>query len=54
MEIIIVTIVLIGLIIGSYTDLKTREVPDWLNFSLVAIGIGANLIFCLLRLYFYC
>jgi archaeal preflagellin peptidase FlaK len=50
MEIIIVTIVLIGLIIGSYTDLKTREVPDWLNFSLVAIGIGANLIFSLVYL----
>jgi len=47
MEIIIATIVLTGLIIGSYTDLKTREVPDWLNFSLVAIGLGANSIFSL-------
>lgn len=47
MEIIIVVVVLVGLLIASYTDLKTREVPDWLNYALVAIGIGANSIFSL-------
>lgn len=31
-------IVLVGLIIGSATDLVRREVPDMLNYSLVAIG----------------
>ncbi|MFH1506323.1 MAG: A24 family peptidase [archaeon] len=31
---------LVGLIIGSYTDLRTKEVPDWLNFSLIAVGVG--------------
>jgi len=36
---------LIGLIIGSYTDIRTREVPDWLNFSLIAIGVGIGIIF---------
>lgn len=30
---------IIGLILGSITDFKTREVPDFLNFSLMAIGI---------------
>ncbi|MBU0757427.1 MAG: A24 family peptidase [Nanoarchaeota archaeon] len=38
---------LIGLLIGTYTDLKTREVPDWLNFSLISLGIGINLIYSL-------
>ncbi len=32
------------LIIGSYADLKTREVPDWLNYGLIASAIGARVI----------
>ncbi len=32
-------VVLLGLLIGSITDLKKREVPDFLNFGLMAIGI---------------
>ena len=43
--IILGSIALIGLIIGSITDLKTREVPDWLNYGLISIGLGLNLIF---------
>ncbi len=38
-------IALIVLLIGSYTDIKTREVPDWLNFGLIAIGLGTRAIF---------
>ena len=36
---------LIALIIASITDIKKREVPDFLNFSLIGIGIvlGATL-----------
>lgn len=45
--IIISSIVLIALIIASITDIKTREVPDWLNFSLVALGLGVRLIWSL-------
>ncbi len=30
---------IVGLILGSITDLKTREVPDFLNFTLIAIGL---------------
>lgn len=39
------TIAFIVLLIGSYTDLKTREVPDWVNFGLIAIGFGTNILF---------
>lgn len=35
----------IALLIGSVTDLKTREVPDWLNYGLVISGVGLNLLF---------
>ncbi|MBW2964451.1 A24 family peptidase [Candidatus Woesearchaeota archaeon] len=38
-------IVLVALIIGSYTDFRTREVPDWLNYSLVFMGFGLRIIF---------
>lgn len=30
---------LIALIIGSITDLKKREVPDWINFGLIFFGL---------------
>ena len=33
------------LLIGSFTDLKTREVPDWVNYGLVIAGIALNLLF---------
>ncbi len=36
-------IILSALILGSITDLKKREVPDTLNFSLIAIGLFINL-----------
>ena len=35
----------IVLLIGSITDLKTREVPDWLNYGLIISGVGLNLLF---------
>ncbi len=39
------SICFVGLAIGSYTDLRTREVPDWLNYSLIFSGLGLRLIF---------
>ncbi len=33
---------LAGLLAGSITDLRTREVPDWINYSLMGAGIGLN------------
>lgn len=43
----LLTLGLIGLIIASLTDIKTREVPDWLNYSLIASGLGIRLIYSL-------
>lgn len=37
----------IALLIGSYSDLKTREVPDWVNYGLIAFGLGSRLIYSL-------
>src|SRR3989338_11376269 len=45
---IIILIVLTGLIIASVTDLKTREVPDWLSYGLICAGIGINLLFSII------
>jgi len=41
---LLLAIALLALLIGTYTDLKTREVPDWLNFTLIASGLGIRLI----------
>lgn len=37
------------LIIGSITDIKKREVPDWINYSLIACGFSFNLLYSLIR-----
>ena len=47
LEIILASIIIIALLIGSITDIRTREVPDWLNFSLVPLGLGIRLIYSL-------
>ena len=33
-----------GLFFASIFDLKTREIPDWLNYSLIAVGFSSALI----------
>jgi Flp pilus assembly protein protease CpaA len=45
---ILLSIIFTALIIGSYTDIKTREVPDWLNYSLIFSGLGLRLLFSLI------
>jgi len=42
------TIAFLVLLIGSYTDMKTREVPDWVNFGLIGVGFGINLLFSII------
>jgi Flp pilus assembly protein protease CpaA len=37
---IALSVCLAGLLIGSYTDLRTREVPDWINYALIFCGFG--------------
>lgn len=34
-----------GIIIGTLTDIKKREVPDWVNFSLIGAGLGISLMY---------
>lgn len=43
--IIIIVLALIALLIASYTDIKTREVPDLISYGILVAGIGTRLIF---------
>lgn len=38
-------IALIALVFGTYTDFRTKEVPDWANYGLIFIGIFLHLIY---------
>ncbi len=38
-------IALISLVFASLTDIKTREVPDWLNYGLIIFGLFSRLIY---------
>lgn len=44
---LLITIGIIGLIIASIFDIKTSEVPDWLNYSLISSGLGIRIIMAL-------
>lgn len=39
-----------GLLFASIFDIRTREVPDWLNFSLIAFGFGSAIIASIIHL----
>ena len=43
--VIVIVIALIALLIASYTDIKTREVPDLVSYGLLATAAGVRLIF---------
>jgi Flp pilus assembly protein protease CpaA len=49
MLLVLVIISLIALIVASVIDLKTREVPDWLNYSLIFAGLGIRLIYSIVE-----
>ena len=51
--IIAYSISLIALFIGSVTDLRTREVPDWINYGLIISGVGLNLLFSIIYSTYY-
>jgi Flp pilus assembly protein protease CpaA len=40
-----IIVALIALAVASYTDFRTREVPDYLNYGLIFFGFGARLMF---------
>ena len=44
-EILLYGLVLLVLLIGSYTDLRTREIPDFLTYGLVFVAFGIRIIF---------
>lgn len=44
-ESILITAIILGLIVGTITDLKVREVPDWVNYSLIFLGLGIRLFY---------
>ena len=44
LEMLRMAIALLGLFIASITDLRTREVPDWISFGLIFSGLGLNTI----------
>ncbi|MBT5021631.1 prepilin peptidase [Candidatus Woesearchaeota archaeon] len=44
---IMYSIALITLLVGSFTDFKFREVPDWVSYSLVFIALGIRSIFAI-------
>ena len=35
-------LIFLALLVGTYTDIKTREVPDWLNYAMIAAGLGIH------------
>ncbi len=39
---LVMSVILAILIIGSITDLKTREVPDYISYAGIAIGLGIS------------
>ncbi len=41
---LLVSVGVLGLIIGSITDFKKREVADWLNYFMIISGLGLRLI----------
>ena len=44
MDLLLIITALIALSAAFYSDIKTREVPDWLNFSLIAAALGIRAI----------
>ncbi|MDO8556210.1 MAG: A24 family peptidase [Nanoarchaeota archaeon] len=39
LDVLLIAVVLIALLITSYTDLKTREVPDWISYVVVVLAV---------------
>lgn len=46
-EIFLIIIALIWIIFATFSDLKTREIPNWLNFSLIIFVLGIRFFYSL-------
>lgn len=42
-DVVLLCVGLVGLIIGSITDIQRREVPDWISYALIFSGLGLRL-----------
>lgn len=49
MEWLFFLVALVFLCAGSYSDIKTREVPDWVNFGLISTGVGLHCILAVME-----
>ncbi len=52
-DIFLITITLAALISATITDIRTKEVPDWISYALIFSGLSIRLMFSLIFLDFY-
>ncbi len=45
LEVFLYVLTVLALSIGSYTDFKRREVPDWISYGLIFSALGIRLIY---------
>ncbi len=50
---VVLLVGLVFLLVASLFDIKTREVPDWLNYALIAFSIGAAIILSVYHNYYH-
>ncbi|MFH0752471.1 MAG: A24 family peptidase [archaeon] len=46
-DIILVTIAVVWVLAACISDIKSKEVPDWLSYSLIALALGVRFIYAL-------
>lgn len=51
-ELLLVFLTIVAIIIASYTDFKKREIPDWVSWGLVGVGIFGHIAISLQRMSF--
>lgn len=44
-ESVLLAVAFLAILIGTITDIKKREVPDWISYFLIFFGIGARLLY---------
>ena len=44
-DVLLISVTIIALSIASFSDIKRREVPDWLSYGLIFVALGLRTIF---------
>lgn len=44
MDLLLIAVGITGMIVATIVDLKKREVPDWISYSMIASGFGLRII----------